>query len=175
MGLQPVAGPRDWQRTTATRLALASVLDDREHEHDPTSGSRTLRTPGNTTSEPPQIDGAGSARPSLAQPPAVTHGGTVNRSQRMREEREPSRPTAASAQPDDHSALFRRRKPVKASFVAKGNFPSPCPVCGLGVDAGQRARYNLDNAVVHHAHARAETRVEVCPTCWLAKPCECDT
>jgi hypothetical protein len=71
--------------------------------------------------------------------------------------------------------MFRPRKPVNASFVAEWDFPSSCPACGLGVDAGQRARYNPDGAVVHHAHTKPEAHIEVCPTCWLSMPCECDT
>lgn len=74
----------------------------------------------------------------------------------------------------DESALHMQkpRKAVNASFVAE--WPSTCNACHGEIKKGDRARYNPEGLIVHHRHEVVEKPVEVCQTCWLTKPCECD-
>lgn len=83
--------------------------------------------------------------------------------------------------------FFPPRKKVARSFIvarATSGVDTSCPVCGLRIEVGQRARYRPDGALVHHRHHRTPNgeivnrRVHhpsmTCPTCHLTKPCDCE-
>lgn len=72
---------------------------------------------------------------------------------------------------ESHLEMQKPRRVVK-SFIAK--FGGTCDKCFLGIVPGQRVRYNQDDRLIHHAHKQIQGKEEVCGSCFLVKPCECD-
>lgn len=61
------------------------------------------------------------------------------------------------------------------SFEAK--YHGRCSDCGERIEPGERVRYEDDELV--HDECDGDLSVEdrpldVCPTCWLVRPCECE-
>jgi hypothetical protein len=67
--------------------------------------------------------------------------------------------------------------------VFTARFPGRCHAdCGESIEPGDDATY-VDDQIVHLEcagaaeldHRRAERPAAICPTCHLAKPCDCET
>lgn len=56
------------------------------------------------------------------------------------------------------------------TFTAR--YASTCGDCDRPIAPGDQVQYRDD--VLTHAQCPTPRPVTICPTCWLAKPCECD-
>lgn len=59
------------------------------------------------------------------------------------------------------------------SFEAK--YPGWCGACGERINKDDWAKY-VEDSLVHAdcEDAQPERKAEVCDTCWLTKPCDCE-
>ena len=69
--------------------------------------------------------------------------------------------------------LDKPRKPIAKSFTAKYD-GDECPECFKRILAEQTVRFNSDDVLVHARHTRTEVEYEICTSCFLTKPCECE-
>lgn len=69
--------------------------------------------------------------------------------------------------------IDKPRKPVNKAFKAKYD-GDECPVCLISISKGEKVRYNSDGSLIHVNHKRKEETYEICDSCFLTKPCECD-
>jgi len=69
---------------------------------------------------------------------------------------------------------------MKTPGTFTAQFHGICAACGIYIVPGESCAYNEDGKVVHARICDPYTRrveqrsAEVCTTCWLTKPCECD-
>jgi hypothetical protein len=62
------------------------------------------------------------------------------------------------------------------SFDAR--YHGRCAACEESIIPGEHVRYSEDEVLVHdrceEASASYAAPIEVCPQCWLTKPCDCE-
>lgn len=64
---------------------------------------------------------------------------------------------------------------MSAQFEAR--YGGTCGECDGRIIPGEHVTYSDDDALIHVAcedSAQPERPAEVCSTCWLTKPCDCD-
>ena len=64
------------------------------------------------------------------------------------------------------------RKKISKSFPAKS--PGVCVTCNGSWVEGDQIRFNTNDDLVHARHTKSEKEFEVCNSCFLTKPCECE-
>lgn len=70
--------------------------------------------------------------------------------------------------------MQKPRKKVQDSFIAKYD-SGECPRCLMLIEQGQRVRYDSEDRLAHVKHDTPEVVYDICDSCFLAKPCECDS
>ena len=61
------------------------------------------------------------------------------------------------------------------SFEAR--YPGRCAACDSRIIPGEHVRYSEDDEIMHNRCEDTEVTdrpIEVCATCWLVKPCDCE-
>lgn len=60
----------------------------------------------------------------------------------------------------------------RTTFIAE--YPGICPRCGLAITVGDVCHFTAEGQSVHDRHEQVEPVYDVCPRCFLARPCEHD-
>ena len=59
----------------------------------------------------------------------------------------------------------------------EARYPGKCAACDGRITPGENVRYSEDDEIMHSRcedESAAARPVEVCGSCWLTKPCDCE-
>lgn len=94
---------------------------------------------------------------------------------RARERREKRAAAKESAPTYAPAGLDGRRRQARASLSFAAEWPGSCQRCLGRIEPGDICHYTAEGELVHSRHPSPPPRkVDICETCWLTKPCECD-
>lgn len=67
--------------------------------------------------------------------------------------------------------IAHSHRPGPTAFVATKS--DQCGKCFKPIEVGDTCHYTRDGELVHHIHRKPEPVYDICPTCFLTRPCEC--